>query len=655
MIEVSFDSSDKGSFSGIWGAPAQTLTFTVDTLASNAAGGPKLAEIQVNGPLSDLWDCFQWMRRPVEVRSFGELVWWGFINSIRLTTGYGEFGCSFDYSANRIRVTYSQPGESGANEYSETDWYENAESQAMYGIKELIFSMGSAYQPDADAKAANLLENSSNVIPIPTSLGGNTDAPPAVMLECLGPVELLKWTYYTRDSGRLEYVPEQMSTRNPIGWVKSGATTVALTPGSPGGFHAFDGGLEGLTPGVRVRVGGFPTGNGVYKVISDPIDAFTYTGLANFQRNDDIFSGTQGFTGFVPGALVQISDSSFNDGYDILSSVTPGYMTTYETTSGAIVDEAENPLTIEQAQFVKLESCLVYHTPGSSVLVSIPGDQIAQSLVPTESLNVGQIWLKVCRIGSPSDSMRLQVYTGASQPSALVATSTRAASLLPIAEPAWSSFDFTPFTMTAGTQYWLVINRTGSYSSTDFYVVQSSSEAHNTTLGWDISAWTAIPHGEGIPYKIWTTENVSTSVGFALEASPFIGSVWVQDASTVSSHPFRDQPETIFDAVQDMLGTSYADQRQLWYTIDNEWNAQVWQEPTLPSSCEFLLDEQGRLLRRNGQLATPWSLPAGQWIEVLGVPMNFPEARFVFAEDVSTGDGRTYAIQPKKLFDDVSS
>lgn len=654
MIEVSFDNSDKVT-SAIWGSPPQTLSFEVTTLAANAAGGPKIAEIQIKGPLSDLWDCFQWMRRPVEIRSHGELVWWGYVNAVRLSAGYGEFGSSFDFSANRIKVTYSQPGESGSNEFAETDWYEDATSQAQYGAKELILSMGTAYQPDADAKASNLLENSSNVAPVATSLGGEGGGEPVVVLECLGPSELLKWTYYTRESGRLEYTPEGTSTRNPIGWAYSGATTIALTPGSPGGIHDFSSQLNALSAGVRVRVGGFPTGDGVYKVVSDPVDAFSYAGNANFQSNDDIFSGTQGFTDFVPGGLIQISNSSFNDGYDILSSVTPGYMTTYETTSGSIVDEAENPVNIDMAQLVKLESCLVYHTPGTSVLVSIPGDQIAQSLVPTETLNVGQIWLKVCRIGSPADSMQLQVYTGASTPTTLVATATRAANLLPIDNPAWSSFDFTPFTMTASTQYWLVINRTGSYSPTDFYIVQSSDEAHNTTLGWDLTAWAAIPHGEGIPYKIWTTENVSTSIGFALEASPFLPNVWVEDDSLVSSHPYRDQPETIYDAVADMLSTSYTDQRQLWYTISNGWSAHVWQEPLRPSSCEYMLDEQGRLLRRNGQPATPWTLPAGQWIEVLGVPLNFPEARFVFVEDASTSDGVTYSIQPKQLFDDVSS
>lgn len=655
MIEISFDNSDKVVLGVTWGSPAQTLNFAISTLASNAAGGPKIAEIQVTGPTSDLWDCFNWMRRPVEVRSHGELVWWGFVNSARLSTGFGEFGCSFDHSANRIKVTYSQPGDSGSNEYSETEWYEDLESQARFGIKELIFSMGTAYQPDADAKAANLLENSSEVVPTATSLGGQSGGDSLVVLECLGPVELLKWTYYTRESGRFEYAPDESSTRNPIGWRITSSNSIGITKGKPGGLHDFNGQLGALSPGVRVRLSGLPRGDGFYKIVSSPQDAVEYAGNVHFQRNDDIYSDEQGFGNFTPGGLLKISQSSSNDGYDIISSVTPGYMTTVETISGAIVDEADNPVLLQQAQMVKVESCSVYEPPQNTVLVSIPGDRIAQSLTPTDDMQVGQIWLKVCRIGSPIDLLRLQVYTGSSSPTTLIATSTRATNLLPVENPTWSSFDFTPFPMTAGIQYWLVIDRTGDFSTTDYFILQSAAEAHDTTLGWNWDAWMPIHHGEAIPYKVWATENVSTSIGFALEASPFVANVWMEDVSLVSSHPYRDQPETIFDAVSDMLSTSYTDQRQLWYTFGNQWSVRVWQEPVRPLSCEFMLDEQGRLLRRNGQVATPWTLPAGQWIEVLGVPLNFPQARFVFAEDVSTADGLTYTIQPKRLFDDVSS
>lgn len=98
---------------------------------------------------------------------------------------------------------------------------------------------------------------------------------------------------------------------------------------------------------------------------------------------------------------------------------------------------------------------------------------IAQTFTPSVTSPLYSIKFDLSKIGSPSDTVQLLIYTdGSGSPGTLLSTSTNSISgstLLTGFNPTSCEFLFTGLTLTANTIYWAVLNRTGSTDNTNFY------------------------------------------------------------------------------------------------------------------------------------------------------------------------------------------
>ena len=91
-----------------WGPVSPLLQLTATQHRANVQGGTMSAEVVVDGPTVALWECLNWLRRPIEISSpEGQLVAWGFVNEVRLALAGLTIGVSLDPMLNRVAVAYS--------------------------------------------------------------------------------------------------------------------------------------------------------------------------------------------------------------------------------------------------------------------------------------------------------------------------------------------------------------------------------------------------------------------------------------------------------------------------------------------------------------------------------------------------------------------
>jgi hypothetical protein len=139
---------------------ANQLVFKVKRLTWNAIGGCNQAKLEARGNSIQLWGLLSALRCPVLVEDdFGDAVWWGYIEDVKVKDNSVNIGASLEKMANRIRCVYSEVNTAGTvGERAETAWVENTDSQAEYGIKEQQVNLSEGTATQALAKANMALE-----------------------------------------------------------------------------------------------------------------------------------------------------------------------------------------------------------------------------------------------------------------------------------------------------------------------------------------------------------------------------------------------------------------------------------------------------------------------------------------------------------------
>ncbi|MDY0125869.1 MAG: hypothetical protein RBS09_06705, partial [Anaerolineaceae bacterium] len=69
----------------------------------------------------------------------GRLAWWGYLEQVSQVNGELHHTVGMREVANRVAVRYQDLGSPEPDQVSQTDWVDNLESQAVYGIKEALY------------------------------------------------------------------------------------------------------------------------------------------------------------------------------------------------------------------------------------------------------------------------------------------------------------------------------------------------------------------------------------------------------------------------------------------------------------------------------------------------------------------------------------
>jgi hypothetical protein len=101
-------------------------------------GGCMSAEFKIEGNKKNVWDMLNALRCPVEVYYDNQLVWYGYIDNVKLSMGAYSVGVDLTNMANKVAVTYSRITDEGETfTRATTEWAIDTVSIAEYGTKEL--------------------------------------------------------------------------------------------------------------------------------------------------------------------------------------------------------------------------------------------------------------------------------------------------------------------------------------------------------------------------------------------------------------------------------------------------------------------------------------------------------------------------------------
>jgi len=147
----------------------------------------------------------------------GRLAWWGYLEAVSQDFGKLAYSVDIREMANRVAVRYRDSVDAEAPEFTQTAWFEDLESQAIYGQKEALFILNQASQNSAERFAQmRLAEKAFPQIRFnEESRASNRDGG-IYRLTCKGWMNSLSWRIWPGVNGRIENTVMQ-SGFQPLG------------------------------------------------------------------------------------------------------------------------------------------------------------------------------------------------------------------------------------------------------------------------------------------------------------------------------------------------------------------------------------------------------------------------------------------------------
>lgn len=274
---------------------------------------------------------------------------------------------------------------------------------------------------------------------------------------------------------------------------------------------------------------------------------------------------------------------------------------------------------------IDVTTTLVTESAGASVTVVLHGQRTAQKFVQAHAFTLWRVGMQVCKIGSPADSLHVKVQTDtAGSPSGTnVATCSIAASELGTS-PEWIWLDATTNpSLTASSNYWLVVERSSSLDPFNHYLVQLDTTSHQTCKAWNGSSWAAQPQSQYVPFRVWGFEDTLTQLqNIVTNSGQFLtGGNDYTLTSGVKTNQWRDGDLSALDEAEKLVETGSASGGRYLVDVSPERVVRVTGEPVADVSNDVLLP--GNVVRyAPGGLRPPEDLPVGEWLIIDKVPSH---------------------------------
>lgn len=147
----------------------------------------------------------------------GRLAWWGYLEAVNQNFGKLAYSVDIREMANRVAVRYRDLSLVDGDEFAQTPWFENLESQAIYGLKEALFVLDRASPSSAERFAQmRLAENAFPQIRLNPEGQASESKPGHVRLTCKGWMNSLSWRIWPGVKGLIGNAPAQAGSQ-PLG------------------------------------------------------------------------------------------------------------------------------------------------------------------------------------------------------------------------------------------------------------------------------------------------------------------------------------------------------------------------------------------------------------------------------------------------------
>ncbi len=587
-------------------------------------GGCAQAEIQAEGPTLSLWTTLQWLgHRVIVYNRYQSPVWWGIIDEVEIALGSSVVGLSLRNMRNRVAVAYTSDTD-GVTTRGTTDWEDDTESVTRYGYHEHLASLSDTNLEQAEAKRDAILNAVGKPAPI-ISIGdsGSTVA----TIRCIGYWQTLEWRYYQQLAG-LEAHDESGGSEQLLG---QGFTGTSIGFSKHGKIHDLAGKMDAFIAGHSIEITG-STSNDMAVLIESSTDEQLRTyasGAIDFDANDDIRDLTNQQLDFI----------ATSDYINVTGSSVGGNNTTYRCRqSGAdaivvgpqtVTTSAAGPtITIVRGNSIATDGATVREFPGATVTLTTHGEQIAQSfsLEANTSWTVNSILVRMRRVGAPADNVTVDLCAdSAGAPGTVLDTCTVTGSTIQKNESNWVTFEMSNLdTITYGTDYWIVISRTGANEAYNYYIVEVDEElgySRGLLKLWDGAAWQTRAPDADLLFQVQGSVVTTTQLDTLITTSgQFIEDVDIVDASGVSSIQYRNGDNLALDEAEDLLATGTSAGERLLADVTVERIARIYAQASADDNTNYILGSDGQLRDAFNHVIEHGKLPVGAWIDIEDIP-----------------------------------
>jgi hypothetical protein len=249
--------------------------------------------------------------------------------------------------------------------------------------------------------------------------------------------------------------------------------------------------------------------------------------------------------------------------------------------------------------------------------------RVAQKFQVATGWDAYTLVVRAAATGTPADSLRVAIWSDSGgSPSASLASGTVAAADVGSAM-GWVAIDLaTPYALAAATDYWLVVERTGSADEANYYTVGLDS-----TLGYSggglkeyvDGAWALRTPDCDMPFQVWSEQATEEQIEAMLTAGQFVEGVQMRVTSGLSERQYRAGELSIRAEVELLLALGRSTGGGLAATTTLERTVIV-EDEAAASDLDLVLGLDGVVRHPLGGELGAGVLPVGRWVQVEGVP-----------------------------------
>lgn len=251
--------------------------------------------------------------------------------------------------------------------------------------------------------------------------------------------------------------------------------------------------------------------------------------------------------------------------------------------------------------------------------------KVAQSFVHNgDNFAPSLLQIRARRFGSPTDALRvsIQADNGSGVPGGLDLASAQVsgASLETEAYP-WVKFVFSlPGTLTPGKPYWAVLSRSGSISTSAYYILAADERLSFPAGTLKInngSVWSARNPPADLVFKLSNTVSTNAlleGIREVYKSGPF-STISVQFESGIFTTPRASRPKPVQQLVREILELGTAAGEEIIYDVTPQRGLIFRLRPTAEETPPYWLSPQGDLRDPGGERLLPGQLPVGAWVQ----------------------------------------
>lgn len=266
------------------------------------------------------------------------------------------------------------------------------------------------------------------------------------------------------------------------------------------------------------------------------------------------------------------------------------------------------------------------------VLVRNMGKLLEQSAAQGIDLTGGditvvEIHIFLRKVGTPTDNVTIALMGNPDDltPTTVLATSAAIAGTAMTTSLVEYTFAFTPYVLATGASYFIVVQRSGAASNSNYYQIASGNTAFPGTWlypprRYNGTAWEAAVRT--IYFRIFTNALVQTSTQLLNLLSgfgQFFSNLIIDVDSGVTSESYRDGDSNAQYEAEQLMAHGTTNLRRMLVDVDESRAARIYEEPEATEANTYQIYSDGSMTDSWGAIVRNELCQAGVWARLVDV------------------------------------